>query len=68
MMTMVERTLRNEGYTDIAAKKVRAAELRDKQTSDHWRWIYQNYLDYIDKAFIMREEVIEMTKELSYKH
>ncbi len=67
MMVMVERTLRGQGYTDIDAKKTRAAELRDAQSSDHWRWIYQNYIDTVEDAVETRERIIHLTEELSYK-
>jgi len=68
MMLMVERTITSQGYTELEAKKQRAAELRDAQTSDHWKWIYQNYIDNIGRADEMREDVIQATEELSYKN
>ena len=67
MMLMVERTVTSQGYTELEAKKQRAAELQAAQTNDHWRWIYQNYIDNIGRAAEMLEEVIQATEELSYK-
>ncbi len=68
MMSMVERTLRNQGLTTIEEKKAQAAVMRDNQTNDHWRWIYQNYIDMIDDAVETREEIISRAEELSYKY
>ncbi len=67
MMIMVEITIRGQGYTDIEAKKTRAAELKAIQTNEHWKWIYQNYIDTIDDAIEIREKIIRMTQELSCK-
>ncbi|MBP3581055.1 MAG: hypothetical protein J6K12_07410, partial [Clostridia bacterium] len=68
MMIMTERSLRAQGYADVAARKARATELRNSdQTSDMYKWIYQNYLDLIDNAIETREEIINLTEEMSYK-
>ena len=67
MMSMVERSLRREGLTTREQKMARAEQLKENQTSSHWKWIYQNYIDTADKAIETREDIIRRAEELSYK-
>ncbi len=68
MFVMVERDLLRGGYTTDEAKLERAKVLQSQQTSDHWRWIYQNYIDNCGRGLEMLEEVIRLTEEMSYKN
>lgn len=67
MMSMVERSLRRESLTTREQKMARAEQLKENQTSSHWKWIYQNYIDTVDKAIETREDIIRRAEELSYK-
>jgi len=68
MFVMVERTMLNSGFTTTEAKLERAKTLQSQQTSDHWRWIYQNYIDNCGRGMEMLEEVIRLTEEMAVKN
>ena len=68
MFVMVERSMLREGLTTTEAKLQRAKVLQSQQTSDHFVWIYQNYIDNCGKGMEMLEEVIRLTEEMSYKN
>jgi hypothetical protein len=68
MFVMVERDLLRAGYTTTEAKLQRAKVIQSQQTSDHFVWIYQNYIDNCGKGMEMLEEVIRLTEEMSYKN
>ncbi len=67
MFLMVERSMRYSGYSTTEAKLAAAKELQAQQTNDHWRWIYQNYIDNCEKGLEMLDEVIRLTEEMAYK-
>ncbi len=66
MFVMIERNL--QGLSTTEAKLARAKELQAQQTNDHWRWIYQNYIDYCGKGAQMLEDVIRLTEDMAVKN
>ncbi len=66
MFVMIERNL--QGLSTTEAKLARAKELQAQQTNDHWRWIYQNYIDYCGKGAQMLEDVIKLTEDMAAKN
>ncbi len=68
MFVMIERNMINGGYTTTEDKLDRAKELQAQQTSDHWRWIYQNYIDNCGRGLEMLDEVIRLTEEMAAKN
>ena len=68
MFVMVERDLLRAGYKTTEEKLARAKTLQSQQTSDHWRWIYQNYIDNCGRGMEMLEEVIRLTEEMAVKN
>jgi len=64
---MVERSVRYSGYSTTEEKIAYAKELQAQQTNDHWRWLYQNYIDNCGKGLEMLDEVMKLTEEMAYK-